>query len=85
MSKFNSLVLGREFERFLPGFHALEYLAIIFIAAFVISGHADASLLRIIAGALLAACLIPRLFIVLAKHGFLGKNWDKDGLVNNPY
>lgn len=85
MNKFDSLVLGRDFERFLPGFRSIEYLAIIFISAFVISGHADASLMSILAGGLFAAYLIPRAFLVLAKHGLLGKNWDKDGLVNNPY
>jgi len=80
MTTFRSVVLGSHFDDFLPGFRLMEYLAIILFASLVASGHADAPFIVIILGGAAGACFIPRLFLFLAKHGMLGKNWDEKGL-----
>lgn len=63
----------------------MEFLAIILLASFVLSGHPSLDILPVIGGGLLGFYLLPRLFLFLAKKGLLGNNWNKEGLRNNPF
>ncbi len=85
MGTLDDVVLGHDFKKFLPGFTAIQLIGVVLAALLVFSSLPQLPLIDGLIGACLGVYLMPRIFIKLAKKGLLGKNWDENGLTNNPY
>jgi len=85
MNLIESVVLPKDFSKFLPGFRAAEFFTVILIAVLILSRHPSLNFMPALIGGLIGIYAMPRLFLFAAKKGLLGENWDKDGLRNNPY